>query len=88
MSFEAKNDQTGSPVAGMSDFEALLARDFSPDDARIVQHSVETLAAYLPENRPQGHQDPRCVVEAVIAELDSKLSAQINRIIHHPSFQQ
>jgi len=77
-------------TAPMSDFEALTARNFSPDEVKIVQHLAETLARYLPpQNDPQFDRgDPFSVIEAVIAELDRKLCAQINLIIHSPAFQQ
>ncbi|MEN9475574.1 MAG: type secretion system contractile sheath large subunit, partial [Pseudomonadota bacterium] len=77
----------------------LLRREFKPksEQARAaVLRAVQTLArqalaqgdAILPggQSGPTG-QDAVQSIEALIAELDRKLSEQLNLILHHPEFQ-
>lgn len=80
----------------------LLRREFKPksEQARAaVLRAVQTLArqalaqgdAILPGGQSgqtsQTGQDAVLSIEALIAELDRKLSAQLNLILHHPEFQ-
>lgn len=48
-----------------------------------VQHLISEMLA---PNR-QGEKVDKNVVDAMIAEIDARLSAQINEILHHPQFQ-
>ena len=80
----------GAATADATDFTALLAREFKPksDEARTaVETAVKTLAeqalahtSLLPEDAYKG-------IEALIAEIDRKLSQQINLILHNAAFQ-
>jgi type VI secretion system protein ImpC len=73
-----------------SDFSALLQKEFKPktDQARdAVQLAVQTLAEQaLAQSLTMG-DDAYRNIEAIIAELDRKLSEQVNAILHHPDFQ-
>ncbi len=74
----------------LNDFEALLNKEFRPktDEARsAVQQAVGTLATQALGKANLISEDVISTVESMIAELDKKLSAQMNLILHHPEFQ-
>lgn len=54
----------------------------------IAKRGVTALVSELLD--PQGQAQPqvdRSVIDAMIAEIDARLSAQVNEILHHPDFQ-
>ena len=72
-------------------FTQLLDREFKPkgDDQReAVIAAVRTLAEQALINTVTMSDDAYDSIQAIISELDQKLSAQINLIMHHPDFQQ
>jgi len=78
-------------VDSFSDFGALLERDFKPktDEAReAVEQAVKTLAEQALEHTTLISSDVLDTIERIIAELDGKLSEQLNLIMHHEDFQQ
>ncbi len=73
------------------DFSALLQKEFKPktDEAKeAVQVAVRTLAEQALANSVTISNDSYKAIEAIIAEIDRKLSEQVNAIIHHADFQQ
>jgi type VI secretion system protein ImpC len=85
--------QIGEPAAEkleVTDLDALLRKEFKPktDEAKdAVERAVRTLAEQaLAETRLIG-ADVVQSIEAMIAELDKKLSEQVNLILHNPEFQ-
>ena len=77
-------------VIEQDEFAALLNKNFKPktDQAReMVSAAVRTLAEQALVNANVISHDAYHTVEALIAELDAKLSEQINLIIHHHDFQ-
>lgn len=81
-----------SAVATTSEdtFGALLKKEFKPrtDGAREeVSRAVRTLAELVIADTPVVANDAIGTIQAIIAELDKKLSTQVNAIIHHPDFQ-
>ncbi len=75
----------------MSEFEGLLKKEFKPktDRAReAVQVAVQQLAAQALQQTALISDDAVRTIETIIAEIDRKLSEQVNLIIHHPDFQQ
>lgn len=74
-----------------SDFASLLTKEFKPktDAARsAVESAVQTLAQQaLAQTRLIG-ADVTASIEAMIAEIDAKLSEQLNLIMHHADFQE
>lgn len=92
------NIQTQDDVAGESTslvlensgFEQLLQKEFRPktEDAKsAVQSAVATLAQQAIKNTVTVSDDAYQTIEYIIAEIDRKLSDQINKIIHHEEFQ-
>lgn len=72
------------------ELESLLQREFKPktDEARDeVERAVRTLAQQALSQTQLIGSDVVKSIEAIIAELDRKLSEQVNQIIHHQDFQ-
>jgi type VI secretion system protein ImpC len=72
------------------EFASLLQKEFKPktDQARdAVQNAVKTLAAEALKNTQSISGDAYLTIQAIIAEIDKKLSEQINLVLHHAEFQ-
>ena len=85
----SSSQPAGSPVG--DEFAAMLQREFKSksDEARLaVVHAVQTLAQQALAQTWLVDSDAVRTIEAIIAELDRKLSEQVNEVIHHPDFQQ
>jgi len=77
--------------AASGELDALLQKRFRPktDEARsAVENAVRTLAQQALESSGTIPADAYSAVQQIIAEIDRKLSEQVNRILHHPEFQQ
>ena len=73
-----------------SDFSALLTKEFRPKSERArteVESAVRTLAEQVLDRADIVSDDVTQTINAYIAEIDRKLSEQINLILHHPDFQ-
>ncbi len=73
-----------------SEFESLLTKEFKPksDKAKeAVVAAVQTLAEQALAGTTTISDDAIKSIESMIAELDKKLSDQINLIMHHEDFQ-
>ena len=82
---------TETQVQEGSDFAALLQKEFRPktDQAReAVESAVQTLAQQALAATGTISGDAYKTVQAIIAEIDKRLSEQINHIVHHAEFQQ
>ncbi len=90
---EKQSDQA-TPQASTgetSDFASLLTKEFKPQTDRAreeVESAVRTLAAQALAGANITSNDAVQNIQSIIAELDRKLSAQINEILHQPDFQQ
>src|SRR5207248_2139706 len=90
----ARNPQTqvAAPAAApaeINEFENLLNKQFKPksDTAKeAVQAAVKTLAEQALASTSLITKDAVSSIEAIIAEIDKKLSEQINLIMHHEDF--
>jgi type VI secretion system protein ImpC len=89
---EAKQDQGAQAVAEELDqFAALLHKEFKPktDRARSeVENAVRTLAEQALRETAVVSDDVTGTIKAIIAEIDKKLSDQVNAIMHNERFQQ
>jgi type VI secretion system protein ImpC len=77
-------------TADTSEFESLLSKEFKPksDEAQTaVQTAVRTLAEQALAGTALIGRDAVASIQAIIAELDRKLTEQVNLIIHHTDFQ-
>lgn len=86
-----QNEVLNAETLEMSDFEKLLSQEFKPKTEEAnsaVQGAVKTLVGQALENANLLSNDCIRTIEGIIAELDKKISAQVNAIIHHESFQE
>ncbi|MFO1065044.1 MAG: type VI secretion system contractile sheath large subunit [Pirellulales bacterium] len=73
------------------EFSSLLAKEFNPKSERAkeaVETAVQTLAEQLLADSITLNEDPIKTIEGLVAELDRKLSEQINEILHHEEFRE
>lgn len=73
------------------EFAVALAEELNPrsNDAReAIDAAVQTLAFQALENAVVVSDDAYQTILTIIAEIDRKLSNQVNKIIHHSEFQQ
>lgn len=86
---EAPSALQGAMLEG-DDLAALLNREFRPksDEAKTaVQMAVQTLAQQALAQTQIISGDAIRSIQAMIAEIDAKLTDQVNEVIHHPDFQ-
>jgi len=87
---QAEGAQAATEALEMSDFESLLQKEFKPksDGAKeAVQTAVKTLAEQALSATTLVSEDVLTTIQSIIAEIDRKLSEQINLIMHHQDFQ-
>lgn len=80
---------TTGEVAEGSDFSALLTKEFKPKSERAkeeVESAVQTLAEFVLKDTSLVSDDAIASIESIIAQIDSKLTEQINKILHHEDF--
>ncbi|NLN69040.1 MAG: type VI secretion system contractile sheath large subunit [Alcaligenaceae bacterium] len=81
----------GQETLPANELATLLQKEFKPktDQAReAVENAVKTLARQALENTVTISSDAYSTIQAIIAEIDRKLTDQINQIMHHAEFQQ
>jgi type VI secretion system protein ImpC len=87
---EQKQAQAAEAVAiEPNEFDKLLKKEFKPktDHARdAISSAVRTLAEQALAETTLVSDDSVTTIEAIIAEIDKKLSEQINMIMHHEDF--
>jgi type VI secretion system protein ImpC len=74
-----------------SDFARLVKEKFrTSDDSKTnsIMRTVQTLAGQALEGVSMVGDDAVKTIEGLIAEIDKRLSGQVNQILHHPDFQQ
>ena len=87
----AQAGQEAGVATELSDFEKLLNQEFKPKSEEAdsaVKGAVKTLVQQALENANLISDNAIRSIEGIIAELDKKLSEQVNAIIHHPDFTQ
>ncbi len=73
-----------------SDFSSLLTKEFKPrtDTAKTaVEAAVKTLAQHALDNTNLISDDVLHSIDAIVAEIDKKLTDQVNEIIHNSEYQ-
>lgn len=86
---QQKIDSLSAETLEMSDFEKLLNQEFKPKSEEAnsaVQNAVKTLVGQALENTALVSDNSIKTIEGIIAELDKKISEQVNLIIHHEDF--
>lgn len=88
---EATTQAAEAETMEKSAFDELLNKEFKPktDRAReAVQSAVQTLAMQALDQTALISEDAVATIELIVAELDKKLTDQLNMIMHHADFQQ
>ena len=73
-----------------SDFRSLLQKEFKPKGDRMreaVEDAVSTLAGQALAQTSLISDDAVATISSMVAEIDRKLTEQINLILHHEDFQ-
>ena len=87
---EQKVAQAAEAVAiEPTDFDKLLKKEFKPKNEHArdaISSAVRTLAEQALSETTLVSDDSVTTIEAIIAEIDKKLSEQINMIMHHEDF--
>lgn len=86
---EQAQAQPAAATAELTEFESLLNKEFKPktDQAKsAVKLAVQTLAEQALSASTLISDNVIKTIEAIIAELDRKLSEQVNLILHHDDF--
>lgn len=86
----AAESQVQTATLDSGGFAALLQQEFKPrsDKAReAVEVAVATLASQALAQTALISDDAVRTIEAMIAEIDRKLTEQVNLILHYPDFQ-
>lgn len=81
---------TGLESFDSDSFASLLQKEFKPKSEHAkseVEKAVNTLAAFALQDVNKISEDTVHSIEAIIAEIDKKLSDQVNHILHHQDFQ-
>lgn len=89
MSTEIKNEAAIGLAAGGSLLDELLAETKlkpTDDGYDVARKGIEAFVAELLRDRKTDKAD-RTAVDRMIAEIDRKLSAQVNEVLHHPDVQ-
>ncbi len=88
---DQKESQAAETVAiEPSEFDSLLKKEFKPksDHAKeAINSAVRTLAEQALSETALISDDSVRTIESIIAEIDRKLSEQINQIMHNEDFQ-
>jgi type VI secretion system protein ImpC len=77
-------------VTEISDFNLLLNKEFKPKSDRAkeeVESAVKTLAEYVLKDTSVVSDDAIKSITSIIAQIDKKLTEQVNLILHHEDFQ-
>ncbi len=88
------NPQAQSAAAGsameLGELDALLQKEFKPKTSnakQAIETAVKTLAEQALSSTALVSDDALKTIEAIIAEIDRKMTEQLNKILHHPDFQ-
>src|SRR5215212_8334485 len=85
-----QDTQSEAGTVEATEFDSLLRKEFKPktDEAKeAVERAVRTLAEQALSQTKLISTDVVKSIEAMIAQLDKKLTEQINLILHHDDFQ-
>ncbi len=81
----AESLQQSGATLEMSDFASLLQKEFKPQSEKAnesVQNAVRTLAEQALQGANLISSDVLATIEGLIAQIDKKLTDQINLIMH------
>ena len=82
-------EDTNAAAINVSDLDGLLEKSFKPkSDAaqEAITSAVHSLAEVALQNTAVVSNDTVSTIKSLIAELDRKLTEQVNHVIHHEDF--
>ncbi|MDP2178757.1 MAG: type VI secretion system contractile sheath large subunit [Methylicorpusculum sp.] len=82
--------QVTEQVGEVSDFSSLLNKEFKPKSDRAkqeVENAVQTLAEFVLKDTSLVSDDAIQSIQSIIAQIDKKLTDQVNLILHHADYQ-
>ena len=82
--------QSEATAIDAGEFSSLLQKEFKPKSTKAkdaVETAVKTLAEQVLQDSSIVSDDVIKTIESIIAEIDTKLTDQINQIIHNEEFQ-
>ena len=85
-----KDAGAGGALAELDEFSAILKQNFKPRSdvaAREVENAVSTLVREALSDESLISDDILDTIDAMLAKIDEKLSAQVNEIIHNAEYQ-
>jgi type VI secretion system protein ImpC len=88
---KSAEQQQSATTVEVGDFQSLLKKEFRPKTDRAreqVEAAVKTLAEQVLQDKDLIADDAVNSINAIIAEIDKKLTEQINLVLHHADFQQ
>ena len=86
---QVSTPQAATELAESSEFGSLLSKEFRPKTDRAaeeIESAVQTLAGYVLQNTNLISADAVASIEALVSQIDQKLTDQINLIMHHEDF--
>jgi len=86
---QAQAQSAPAQSAELSEFESLMTKEFKPKTAEAksaVKAAVQTLAEQAVAASALISDNAIKTIEAIIAEIDRKLTEQVNAILHHEDF--
>jgi type VI secretion system protein ImpC len=87
---QAAGAQAETVTLDASEFTSLLNKQIKPKSDRAkedIENAVRTLAQQALASTVTVSADVMVTLQAIIAEIDKKLSEQVNLILHHEDFQ-
>ena len=86
---EQQSQAAPAETMEMGEFESLLKKEFKPKSTKAkdaVTTAVQTLAEQALAETALISDDAVKSIESIIAEIDQRLSEQLNQILHHENF--
>lgn len=90
METETKTQNAAAEAAGGTLLDEILAETrIKPSDEGydVAMRGIQAFMRNLLEPGRQGEKVDRAAIDTMIAEVDKRLSAQVNEVLHHPEFQ-
>jgi type VI secretion system protein ImpC len=87
---QSEQEAKAGEEAVEGDFASLLEKEFKPKSERAkaeVQSAVSTLAEQVLDGEALVSDDAIATINSIIAEIDAKLTEQVNLILHSEQFQ-
>ena len=92
---QSEQEAQAGETAAEGDFASLLEKEFKPKSERAkaeVQSAVSTLAEQVLDGEALDGEalvsdDAIATINSIIAEIDAKLTEQVNLILHNEEFQ-